>query len=106
MGNRLGNALNYLDPARPGKIEVWAEENESETIFYVRDNGQGIAAQNIPRLFKTFQRLGQSESPGEGIGQQALDFLFNQGQFVDQPRPASLLSMTLTRKLNSQDFCQ
>jgi hypothetical protein len=28
----FGNALNYLDPARPGKIEVWAEENKRWTL--------------------------------------------------------------------------
>jgi light-regulated signal transduction histidine kinase (bacteriophytochrome) len=68
MSNLLNNALNYLDSSRPGQIAVWAEENETETIFHVQDNGRGIASEDMSKLFKPFQRLGQTDVPGEGVG--------------------------------------
>jgi PAS domain S-box-containing protein len=43
MSNLLTNAIIYLDPNRPGKIEISAERNPAETIFHIRDNGRGIA---------------------------------------------------------------
>ena len=68
MGNLISNAINYLDPKRPGKIDVWAEEKERETLFYIRDNGRGIAEKDMHRLFEPFRRIGRSEVPGEGMG--------------------------------------
>jgi signal transduction histidine kinase len=57
-----------LDPDRPGKIDVWAEENERETVFHIRDNGQGIAEQDMSKLFEPFRRIGNNKIPGEGMG--------------------------------------
>jgi hypothetical protein len=37
-------------------------------IFYVRDNGLGIPAVALPRLFNAFQRLHGNATAGEGIG--------------------------------------
>ncbi len=74
FANLIGNAVNYLDPARPGKIEVGAlpPKGEGETAdtrtLYVRDNGLGIAEAYLPKVFAIFQRLHGNVASGEGVG--------------------------------------
>lgn len=68
FGNLLDNAVKYLDPQRRGEIEIAAESRADETVFTVRDNGRGIAAEDIPRAFEVFRRVGTQDVPGEGMG--------------------------------------
>jgi PAS domain S-box-containing protein len=68
FGNLLDNAVKYLNPSRPGEIAVTAELGERETVFHVRDNGRGIAAEDIPKSFEIFRRVGRQDVPGEGLG--------------------------------------
>jgi PAS domain S-box-containing protein len=68
MGNLLANAVAYLVPGRPGEIVVTAERRPEGTMFHVRDNGRGIAADDIPKVFELFRRVGTQDVPGEGMG--------------------------------------
>ncbi|WP_110855359.1 sensor histidine kinase [Paraburkholderia silvatlantica] len=72
FANLIGNALNYLDPARDGRVEIGTAHAppgvESLQIFYVRDNGLGIPEVGLPRLFQAFQRMHGNVASGEGIG--------------------------------------
>lgn len=69
FGNLIDNALKYLDPDRPGRIEVTARPAPGNRIrFAVSDNGRGIAAQDHGRIFELFRRSGVQDRPGEGIG--------------------------------------
>jgi signal transduction histidine kinase len=72
FANLLGNAINYLDPSREGRVEIGTTPAppgvHSLRIFYVKDNGLGIPAVAIPRLFNAFQRLHGNLVAGEGIG--------------------------------------
>ncbi|SIT45923.1 putative periplasmic sensor signal transduction histidine kinase [Paraburkholderia ribeironis] len=78
FSNLIGNALNFLDPARHGRIEVGALEPEAvdETgpgavrmrTYYVRDNGLGIPAAYVSKVFRAFQRLHGEVATGDGIG--------------------------------------
>jgi signal transduction histidine kinase len=72
FANLIGNAVNYLDPSREGRIEIGTALApvgvHSLRIFYVRDNGLGIPAVALPRLFNAFQRLHGNVAAGEGIG--------------------------------------
>jgi len=74
LGNLVGNALNYLDPARTGEVEIGWREDASECIdpnshvYFVRDNGMGIAEAHLPKVFIAFQRLHPAAAQGEGIG--------------------------------------
>ena len=70
FANLIGNALAYLDPARPGVIEVGclpAAESGFRT-YYVRDNGLGIAEGHQAKIFQMFQRAHPGVGKGEGIG--------------------------------------
>jgi signal transduction histidine kinase len=68
MGNLLNNVVIYLDPGRPGEIEVTAERDGDETTFRVRDNGCGIAEEDMDKVFAPFRRAGKQDVPGEGVG--------------------------------------
>jgi signal transduction histidine kinase len=69
FANLLGNALNYLDPRRPGRITVGGSAGENGlNVYEVRDNGLGIAEAHQPKLFTAFQRLHPGVAKGEGIG--------------------------------------
>jgi signal transduction histidine kinase len=73
FANLIGNAVNYLDPTRPGKIEIGmtkreVDDLENPLIYYVKDNGLGIADAYLPKVFAVFQRLHGSVAPGEGVG--------------------------------------
>lgn len=77
FANLINNALNYLDPRRPGVItvgtdnSVTADEPERSILlntFFVRDNGLGIPEAFKAKLFQAFQRLHPLVAKGEGIG--------------------------------------
>jgi PAS domain S-box-containing protein len=69
FGNLIGNALTYLDPARPGVIEVGALEAAGGAVtYYVRDNGLGIAEAHKQKIFQAFQRAHPGVGSGEGLG--------------------------------------
>jgi DNA-binding LacI/PurR family transcriptional regulator/signal transduction histidine kinase len=68
ISNILGNAVKYLDPARPGKIEITAGRDDGETVFRIQDNGRGIAAEDMDKVFAPFRRAGIQDTPGEGMG--------------------------------------
>jgi signal transduction histidine kinase len=68
MGNLLNNAVLYLDPDRPGEIEITGERDHEKTTFRVRDNGRGIAEKDMDKVFAPFRRAGKQDVAGEGVG--------------------------------------
>jgi PAS domain S-box-containing protein len=67
--NLLNNALKYHDGKKPLKIEVGYSDKGSMHQFYVKDNGIGIASENLEKIFIMFKRLHtQTEFAGTGIG--------------------------------------
>lgn len=77
FANLIGNAVNYLDTARPCRIEIGTlEQPQPEAgeraprmrTYYVRDNGLGIPAACMPKMFSAFQRLHGDRAKGDGIG--------------------------------------
>ncbi len=55
--NLIGNAIKYNDK-ESGLIEVGCREKEAYYEFYVRDNGRGIPAENVPHIFSLFRESG------------------------------------------------
>jgi signal transduction histidine kinase len=68
FGNLIDNAVKYLDPDRPGRIQVRARGTPIGVEFEVEDNGRGIDARDQERVFDLFRRAGPQDRPGEGIG--------------------------------------
>lgn len=67
LQNLLDNAAKYIgSPAEP-KVELGVEKQGMESVVYVRDNGVGIAPENLTKVFGIFEKLNKA-SDGSGIG--------------------------------------
>jgi PAS domain S-box-containing protein len=69
LTNLLSNAIKFS----PQGKTVWLtlEQGQSEVIFRVRDEGQGIPADQLERIFERFQQVDSSDSRkkgGTGLG--------------------------------------
>ncbi len=68
IGNLIDNAIKYLNPNRQGKIAINCTENEYEYVLSIEDNGRGIPAMDLEKIFDPFRRSGKQDQPGEGLG--------------------------------------
>lgn len=69
MSNLIDNAIKYGN--EHGLVEVLISEKNKTFLVDVRDNGPGIAAEHLPRLFERFYRVDKSRaklSGGSGLG--------------------------------------
>jgi two-component system heavy metal sensor histidine kinase CusS len=67
VGNLLDNALRFT--AESGSIEIALCQRKADFEVAVSDNGCGIAAQHLPRVFDRFYRAESSRgSDGAGLG--------------------------------------
>jgi signal transduction histidine kinase len=67
LANLLTNAAKYTAPG--GDISVSAAEEGDEVVFHVRDNGIGIEADLLPRIFDLFvQASGPLDRVEGGLG--------------------------------------
>ena len=65
--NLISNAVKY--GGNPPVVEAGGHiAEDGRPVFWVKDNGPGIAPENIARLFKTFTRLEHSRAEGTGLG--------------------------------------
>jgi two-component system phosphate regulon sensor histidine kinase PhoR len=67
--NLLDNAVKYTSPG--GRIHVNAHESGQEIECAISDNGPGIAAEHLPRVFERFYRVDKARSRelgGTGLG--------------------------------------
>ena len=67
--NLIHNALKYSRNSATSVIQIGYESDETETRYFVRDNGVGFDMQYVGKLFGVFQRLHAKEQfEGTGIG--------------------------------------
>ena len=69
ISNLVGNALNYTDSS--GSVEISVEKKDDEIITHVKDTGQGIPEEALPKLFTKFFRVSgvlEQGSKGTGLG--------------------------------------
>lgn len=67
--NLIDNAMNYAGEGTT--VEVSAEDQGTEWTFTFRDNGAGVPAEHLPRLFERFYRADKGRSRdmgGTGLG--------------------------------------
>jgi len=66
MSNFISNAIKY---SQPGTIKISLDKTQKEILFHVKDQGEGIAPQDLPKLFQRFTRLkSTSKEGGTGLG--------------------------------------
>lgn len=64
ISNLVGNAIHYGKEG--GQCTVQAFDLGEQVLVEVADDGPGIAAEHLPRLFERFYRVGQSRARNEG----------------------------------------
>lgn len=69
FSNLLDNAVKYRAPERPLTIEVGGELRAGRAVYRVVDNGPGIPADDLERLWEVFYKPPRpGRKNGEGIG--------------------------------------
>ena len=67
--NLIGNAIKYRKENEAPRIRIMCQEETSDYLISVQDNGIGMEHQYLDRIFVIFQRLhGKEEYSGTGIG--------------------------------------
>ncbi len=64
--NLISNAIQYTP--RGGKIRVRTQVRRSGVELSVEDNGQGIAPEELPRIFERFYQVDKARGPQRGTG--------------------------------------
>lgn len=67
--NLIANAIKYAAADRPSRVEVACRDDGDTWLLSVGDNGIGIPADSLERVFGLFQRLSApDQTEGTGIG--------------------------------------
>ncbi len=68
LNNLIGNAIKFSPPG--GRIEVRLTATGDDFLIVVRDQGPGIAPEDMPMLFQPFRhgRYGSAGEKGSGLG--------------------------------------
>jgi signal transduction histidine kinase len=81
MENLIDNALKYRRPNVEAKVIVNATVNTNRLYLRVSDNGQGIAAEDLPHIFSpTFRspEASMSKRKGTGLGLAIIKYIIEQ----------------------------
>ncbi len=66
--NLIDNAVKFMGDAPQPRIEIGVRPGTEPPVLYVADNGLGIEPRYHDKVFELFERLGQADSSGTGIG--------------------------------------
>jgi signal transduction histidine kinase len=66
--NLIGNAVRFTEPG--GRITAGAAAQDGDVVFWVRDTGAGISAEELPHVFDRFWQARKTRRGGAGLGLQ------------------------------------
>ncbi len=67
--NLIGNAIKYSSKKENPVVEIGIQEVSGESVFFVKDNGDGFDMKHANLLFEVFHRLHDAdEFEGTGVG--------------------------------------
>lgn len=64
--NLVGNALKFT--AKGGRVAVWCEADADRMLFHVKDNGPGIPADHLKKIFERNWQASSTAAEGNGLG--------------------------------------
>ena len=67
LQNLIANSVKFMGSQPNPSIQIGFKEAEGEHIFFVRDNGIGISAENQENSFELFTKIDPA-SEGNGLG--------------------------------------
>ena len=99
--NLVDNAIKY-SPEK-GHVSVSVEKIEGRVMIHVKDEGAGIPAEHLPRLFERFYRVDSARSRklgGTGLGLAIVKHVMHllQGEVTVESTPGKGSTFTLTLK--------
>src|SRR5690606_13643607 len=65
--NLIGNAFKFTPAGGRIRVRAWVEEDDV-LCLEVADDGPGIPADELPRLFDKFYQAGARRAKGSGLG--------------------------------------
>lgn len=78
LSNLISNAIKFSKKQPNPEIIVGSYSTKNETVFYIKDNGEGFNMEYAGKLFCAFQRLHKSdEFEGTGIGLSIVEKIIN-----------------------------
>ena len=97
-GNLLSNSIKFTPPR--GRVRVRLDRVDEAARLRVDDNGAGIRADFLPRVFEPFARDADSENAGAGLGLTiARDVVQTHGGSIEASSPGPNLGSTFTVEL-------
>ncbi|MBW4054080.1 MAG: PAS domain S-box protein [Proteobacteria bacterium] len=67
LQNLVENAVKYMGDQPVPRVEIGCRQNDTEVVFFVGDNGQGIDLRHHEDIFGLFNKL-DAKSEGTGVG--------------------------------------
>jgi signal transduction histidine kinase len=63
--NLVTNAIKFTDH---GQVGLRMSQSEQAVVVEVADSGRGMAAEDLEKIFKKFERVGEKDREGSGLG--------------------------------------
>ena len=108
LGNLLDNAIKYSD--KKSKVKLRAYGENGSVVMEVEDEGAGISAEHLPRLFERFYRAEKSRSRDEGgtglglsIVKHIVQVHSGTVEVESEPGKGSIFRIKVPVKVNSED---